>query len=219
MIKDLIFEIAAFMIAAVAFGFGAVRLFKKGKPLYLQILVCAAGCIAVGQLSFLVNLWCNIQENTAVGLLGIFGSNLFLLSANYGALDKIVDDGAATGKTRAIAALASVVTGALAAATFFVWRPYDPLFSVFIVLALLPAVPAAYFNAKHLFLPPDPQGFLHITRPCNLIALLFYFFSALTAGLAVLGDLRLDGILSSLMSVSMLALVICAGKGAKQWGI
>ena len=40
--QNIIFGLASFLVAAFAFGFGAGKLFKKKKPMYLQILVCAA---------------------------------------------------------------------------------------------------------------------------------------------------------------------------------
>ena len=49
--QNIIFALVSFLIAAFAFGFGAAKLFKKKKPLYLQLLVCAAGCFAIQQLS------------------------------------------------------------------------------------------------------------------------------------------------------------------------
>ena len=91
--QAIIFALISFLIAAFAFGFGAVKLFKKKRPLYLQLLVCAAGCFALEQLSYVINLWCGVTAAVSIGMFGIFGSNFFLLSANYGTLDKIVDDG------------------------------------------------------------------------------------------------------------------------------
>ncbi len=41
--QNIIFGLASFLMAAFAFGFGAAKLFKRKKPMYLQILVCAAG--------------------------------------------------------------------------------------------------------------------------------------------------------------------------------
>ncbi len=39
-------------------------------------------------------------------MLGIFGCNFFLLSANFGTLDKVADDGEGSGKARAISVIA-----------------------------------------------------------------------------------------------------------------
>lgn len=217
--KDILFQILAFVVAVAAFGFGAVKLFRKEKPLYMQILVCAAGCLAVMQLSFMINMWCDIQESVSINLFGILGCNLFLLSANYGTLDKIVDDGTCTKKTKVTAALSAAITFVLAITPFFAWQPYDMFFAVTIVIVLLPAVPASYFNVKHILLPTDMLGILKATKPCNIVALVFYFFSVLLSALSVFNNLMLDGILSALMSVSMLVLVWLAVKGAKKWGI
>ncbi|MBQ0084490.1 MAG: hypothetical protein KBS52_06995 [Clostridiales bacterium] len=215
----MIYFIVSFAIAAFAFGFGAAKLFKKGKPLYLQILVCAAGCFAIEQMSLFVNIWCNIQENVSINMLGVFGCNLFLLSANLGAIDKIVTEGKTDKKIQLLSLIAPVVTGGLAVATFFVWKKYDMFFAVVGAAVLLPAVPASYYNLKHILLPIDSNGFLRATKPCNIFALVFYLLNGIVAALAVYGDLVLDGILSVVMSVSVLLLVIFAVRGAKQWEI
>ena len=71
--RNIIFALASFLIAVFAFGFGAAKLFKKKKPLYLQLLVCAAGCFAIQQLSYIVNIWCSVTAAVSIGMFGIFG--------------------------------------------------------------------------------------------------------------------------------------------------
>ena len=88
----MIYGLISFLTASFAFGYGAIRLFKKRKPMYLQLLVCASGCFALEQLSYIVNLWCGVTAVVSIGMFGIFGCNFFLLSANFGTLDKIVDE-------------------------------------------------------------------------------------------------------------------------------
>ena len=217
--QNLIFEIVAFLIAVFSFLFGAVKLFKKGKPLYMQILVCAAGCFAIEQISFMVNLWCGVQENVSVNMLGVFGCNLFLLSANYGTLDKIVDDGTCTKKIKILSFIAPAITCALILTAFFAWKNYDLFFAFVSAFVLLPSIPASYFNLKHILLPADSNIFLRTTTPCNVAALIYYFLNASVATLSVLGDLALDGFISALMSVDMLLLVIFSVRGAKKWKI
>lgn len=215
----MIYFLVSFLAAAGGFGFGAVKLFKKGKPLYLQILVCAAGCFAVEQMSLLVNIWCNIQENVSINMLGVFGCNLFLLSANLGAIDKIVTEGKPDKKIQLLSFLAPIVTGGLAVATFFAWEKYDMLFAVVCAAVLLPAIPASYLNLKHILLPIDSNGFLRVTKPCNIFALIYYLLNGILAVAAVFDNLILDGIISIVMAVSMFLLVVFAVKGAKQWEI
>ena len=213
---DLTFGLISFLIAVFAFGFGAAKLFKKKKPLYLQLLVCAAGCFAVQQLSYAVNIWCDVRAAVSIGMLGIFGCNFFLLSANFGTLDRIVDDGKDSGKARKLALAAPAVMAALTVAAFLAWKGRDGLGAVMWVVVLIPALPASYFNLKHILLPTDPFGFLRATKPCNLAALAFYL---LTAAYGICSAAGKGGGVSALMSLSVLALSLCAVKGAEKWGI
>ena len=217
--QNIIFGLASFLIAAFAFGFGAAKLFKKKKPMYLQLLICAAGCFALQQLSYIVNLWCDVTAVVSIGMFGIFGCNFFLLSANFGTLDKIVDDGKGSGKARVCAAIAPVIMTGLTVVAFLSWKNKDMFCAVMWLVMLIPALPASYFNLKHILLPIDPFRFLQTTKPCNIAALAFYI---VTAAYVICSAEQIDtacGILSVLMSLSVLALSLYAVKGAKRWGL
>lgn len=209
----------SFLIAAFAFGYGAAKLFKKKKPMYLQILVSAAGCFAIQQLSYVVNIWCDVTEAVSIGMLGIFGCNFFLLSANFGTLDKIVDDGKGSGRARAISGIAPVIMAGLSVAAFLSWKDKDMFCAVMWLIMLIPALPASYFNLKHILLPTDPFGFLLATRPCNIAALVFYIVTAAYVICSARAGNAVSGILSVAMSGSVLGLSLCAVRGAKKWGI
>ena len=210
--------ILSLLIAVFAFGMGAGRLFKKGTPMYWQLYICAAGCFALRQLSETVNFLCGIQGNISVGMLGIFGCNFFLLSANYGTLDKVVDDGGAENfPARRLALLAPAVLAALIALVFFAWRKKDITCGALWLLVLLPTLPASYFNMKHLRMPLDAFELLRATKPCNLAALGFYLLSALYAVFRALGKTAAAGVTSVVLSASMLFLVSAAIRGAKKW--
>lgn len=217
--QNIIFALVSFLIAAFAFGFGAAKLFKKRKPMYLQILVCAAGCFAIQQLSYVVNIWCNVTAAVSIGMSGIFGCNFFLLSANYGTLDKIVDDGKGSKKARVGAVAAPVVMAVLAVVAFLAWKDKDMFCAVMWFVMFLPALPASYFNLKHILLPMDPFEFLRATKPCNIAALTFYIVTATYVICSASMESTISGILSVLMSLSVLALSLCAVKGAERWGI
>lgn len=213
---DILFALASFLIDAFAFGFGVGKLFKKGKPMYFQLLVCAAGCLAIQQLSYAVNIWCGVTAAVSIGMLGIFGCNFFLLSANFGTLDRIVDDGKGFVKARVHAVIAPVIMTALALTAFLAWKNKDMFCAVIWLVMLLPALPASYYNLKHIFLPVDPFEFLRATKPCNIAALAFYLITAVYVICSASGR---GGIFSVLMSLSVLSLSLCAVKGAEKWGI
>ena len=61
--QNIIFGLISFLIAEFAFGYGAKKLFKKKKTMYLQLLVCAAGRFAIQQLSYIVNIWCRVTAS------------------------------------------------------------------------------------------------------------------------------------------------------------
>ncbi|MBQ0009669.1 MAG: hypothetical protein KBS76_01020 [Ruminococcus sp.] len=214
-----VFALLSFLIAAVAFGIGAVRILRGKKPLYFKLLVCAAGCYAIAGLSSLIGLWCEVTESVSVGMLGIFGCNFFLLSANFGTLDKIVDDGNGSEKARALAVIAPVVMAAAAVFAFLAWKENDAFCAVVWVVMLLPALPASYYNLKHILLPTDPFGFLPATKPCNIAALVFYGTTAASVIGSALGSELAAGILSAFPSLAVLGLTVAADKGAKRWGI
>ena len=217
--KSIIFGLISFLIAGFAFGYGAAKLFKKKKPMYLQLLVCAAGCFAIQQLSYTVNIWCQVTETVSIGMLGIFGCNFFLLSANFGTLDKVVDDGRDSGKARAVSVIAPVIMAILVIVAFFTWKDRDMFCAVMWLVMLIPALPASYFNLKHILLPMDPFEFLRATKPCNIAALVFYFVTAAYVICSASQNSTVSGVVSVAMSLSVLGLSLCAVKGAEKWGI
>ena len=217
--QSMVYGLISFLTASFAFGYGAVKLFKKRKPMYLQLLVSASGCFALQQLSYIVNLWCGVTATVSIGMLGIFGCNFFLLSANFGTLDKIVDDGNGTAKARRLAIIAPVIVGALIAATFMAWKDRDMFCAVMWLIMLLPAMPAAYFNLKHILLPMDPFEFLRATRPCNIAALVFYLVTIAYVMSWAAAAPMLCNILVVLVALSVLSLTLAAVKGAEKWGI
>ena len=217
--QNTVFGLASFLVAEVAFGFGAARLFRRKIPMYLQLPVCAAGCFAVQQLSHLVNLWCNVTAAVSIGMFGIFGCNFFLLSANFGTLDRIVDDGKDSRRARRRAFIAPAAMAALDAAAFLSWKDRDLFCAVMWLAMLCPALPASYFDLKHILLPMDPFGFLRATKPCNIAALAFYPVTAAYVICSAFAESAVIGLHAILMSLAVLALSICAVKGAKIWGI
>lgn len=209
----------ALIISVAAFGYGAAKLFRKKKPLYFQLLICATGCFMLQQLSVTVNIWCDTVTPVNIGMAGIFGCNFFLLSANYGTLDRIVDDGEGSQKARKKAVIAPLVTALLIVCVFLCNKNTDMFYAVISSVILLPAVPASYFNLKHILLPMDPFEFLKATRSCNITALLFYLVTVIyLIASAYAGDI-VCGLLSVLMSVSAAGISVSAVKGAKKWEI
>ena len=209
------------LISVGAFINGACKLFKRRKPLYFQLLICAVGCLALEQLFIVVAIWCDIfNPNSNLGMIGLFGCNFFLLSANYGQLDSIIDDGSsAYTSVRRIAFVAPIilVVAIVPAVLLVVSGPTKAI--LMLITMLIPACPASYFNFKHLLMPMDDFRFLQGTRKCNLFALAFYTASVIYVYGIVLANTGLQSAAIILMSISMLLISFFAIEGTKQWAI
>ncbi|HBL40633.1 MAG TPA: hypothetical protein DDY98_03310 [Ruminococcaceae bacterium] len=217
----MIFYLLSFVIAGAAFAFGVARLFRKKKPLYFQLLVCAVGCFAIRQLFDVVSYFCGgFAYEFNIGMLGIFGCVFFLLSANYGQLDRIVDDGSDVNKrAKTVAWAAPAVLAVIIVGVFLAWKDRELVNAVLWVIMLVPAIPASYFNWKHLIMPMDDFGFLRATRVCNVIAFSFYLVTAFSVISLAEHLVVLSYAANVVMSLLMFALAFFADKGAKQWGI
>lgn len=219
--QDIIFGLISFIIAASAFALGVAKIFKKKKPLYLQLIICAVGCFALEQLSDVVTLWCGgFSQFVTIGMLGIFGCNFFLLSANFGTLDRIVDDGDEQNKSaRLIAFVAPAVVAVLMVIVFVFWKNKNLFAAIMWTAMLVPALPASYYNLKHIIMPVDVFEFLKATKLCNIFALCFYLITVVYILCSSTENSLFIGISSVLMSLSALGLVFATLKGDKKWGI
>ena len=75
-------NLAMFVCMAVSFTYGVARFFKKGKALYLQMIVGGLGCMMLGRAFQFVTLLTRgfLPSGFHIGLLGIAGSFVFFLS-------------------------------------------------------------------------------------------------------------------------------------------
>ena len=81
--------------AMFGFVYGVFRFFRSKSPLYAQMVVLGIGCAMLGRLFVTLRLITlgELRSSFHVGTLGILGSFLFFISANYGQMDSLVDDG------------------------------------------------------------------------------------------------------------------------------
>ena len=219
--KSEVLELIAFLISVSAFAYGALRLFKPGKPFYFQLLVCACGCYVLEELWSIINIVCGIPGGglITVRLVGIFGCFCFMLSANAGQFDNFLDADFPRDERFRFPALL------IPAVLVIMYVPYGmELISagqygalVITALVLLPAIPASYFNLKHLLLPMDEAGLLRATRAVDVLSLLFYFLNFMF----VFPFLREVSVIfdsaSILCALLMAGLVYVSERGTAKW--
>lgn len=209
------------VIAISAFVYGAVTLLKKGKSLYCRIIIWAVGCYCLQCIENCVIYVCgDFSDRGIVAQLAMCGFFFALISANFGALDNIVDDRSKNnGKYRKLALIAPAAYGILSVAAFVHIFPIYNFAAIVYGISMLAMTVASYFNLKHLILPKDELGILSCTRMCNIICLISYA----VAVLLVLGYGRINiiaiNLLNVVLSILILALTLAAEKGEKSWPI
>ena len=213
-------NLAMFVCMAVSFTYGVIRFFKKGKALYLQMIVGGLGCMMLGRLFQFVTFLTRgmLPEGFHIGTLGIVGGFVFFLSANYGQMDKLLDDGAIENrKYRLLGLLAPLALACIYAFVFLFRIETEGV----IVNAIMTAIImfASYFNLKHFIFPDVEFGIIRSIRGYNLIAL---SLAVLSVGEIVL--LRWNKIIpllilyAAICAVSI-AIVPILEKGVKKWAI
>jgi len=189
----MIAEIVAVFTALVGISFGCSAIIKEGKqPLYFTMIILA---MLSGMLAFLfmsVHYFASEGQELPefnVALLAVIGSELFLVTANYGQMDSLVDDKTSEMLPyRWLAIILPVIE--LAILVFFYLTHQQELLMIGVTVVCFLAIGAAsYYNFKHLIIPDIELGFVRAIRGYNLLAciyslcwLLFLLFRQDTTG-------------------------------------
>jgi cell division protein FtsW (lipid II flippase) len=213
-------NLAMFICMAVSFTYGVVRFFKKGKALYLQMIVGGLGCMMLGRVFQFVTLLTRgmLPEGFHIGTLGIVGGFVFFLSANYGQMDKLLDDGAKENrKYRLLGLLAPLLMAGIYCLIFF----FNPGLESMIVYGVMTVIImfASYFNLKHFIFPDVEFGIIRSIRGYNLIALLLGVLSVGEITLLLWNKTVPLLILYIAICVVSIAVVPVLEKGVKKWTI
>lgn len=213
-------ELAAFIISAAAFMRGMYKMFRKGKPMYFQLLICSVGCCALKELWMIVNAVCGVSGILNVGLIGNLGCFWFMLSANYGSLDSFVDDKSVSAKKTKILALIAPVFFAVCLGILVSYSlNSNSRTTVFITSAcFIPALAASYYSLKHIILPIDELGFLRSTKPCNIFIIMLCIADFVELIVLFFGNNIALSAMSVTISCLMAGLVWACERGTKIWG-
>ena len=213
-------NLAMFIWTAVSFTYGAIRFFKKGKALYLQMIVGGLGCMMLGRVFQFVTLLTRgtLPDGFHVGMLGIVGGFVFFLSANYGQMDKLLDDGARENrKYRLLGLLAPLLVAGVYAPVFLFSIGLETGIAYGVMAAIV--MLASYFNLKHFIFPDVEFGIIRSIRGYNLIALLLGVLSVGEMILLAWGKQIPLLILYVAICAVSIAIVPILEKGVKKWTI
>lgn len=206
------------VISVAAFSYGAFKLFRDNIPFYFKIIVFAVGCYALEEISSLITYLCGgFESYLTVNALGTFGCYFFLLSASYGQIDGVVDDGSPECiKARRIALIAPIVIFAVFINNFLGALKMSNIFTASLVFVISAPMPfSAYFNLKHLIMRNDEFGFLKTLKAYNFIALIHYLLEMMYGYFPTGSTISLAT--EIMLSVSLFCMIIATVKGAKTW--
>lgn len=157
--------------------YGLKHFFKKGKPLCLQSITMAMASHTLGSVYHICQTLTSddIVEGFTPAYLGRFGFFLFILTASYGQLDRIVDDGSSKMRPARMLALVAPVMAILLYIPNALIDDVTIATKIVYALVWIPAIFCVYFSLKHAIIPDLDFGFIKAIKPYNVFVLLLCF--------------------------------------------
>lgn len=214
-------ELVPMSATIFSFIYGIVNFFKKGKPLFLQSITMAMGCHALGSIYHVCQTLTTetVVDGFTPAYLGRIGFFLFFITASYGQMDRIVDDGSKKIRPCRYIALAAPICAALLYLPSGLMEELPTATKIAVLLVWLPAMVSVYYNLKHAMIPDFDFGFIKAIKPYNVLAtsLGFAELLCLTAWDFLYGA---PLIISSFLFAGLcVATMLAAKKGAEKWTI
>ena len=201
--------------------YGLRHFFKKGKPLFLQTLTMAMASHALGSIYHLCQALTSeeLVEGFTPAYLGRIGFFLFILTASYGQMDRIVDDGSPKLRASRFIALLAPLAALLLYIPNGTMEDVPLATKITYAVVWIPAVIAVYFNLKHAIIPDLDFGFIKALKPYNVLVLCLSFAEllCLTAWDYYYGlQLALSAVVFGILCICTM---IAAKKGVEKWTI
>ena len=152
--------------------YGMKHFFKKGTPLCAQSITMAMASHAVGSIYHLCQTLTSeyIVDGFTPAYLGRIGFFLFLLTASYGQLDRIVDDRSPKMRRARVVALIAPLLAVLLYVPNVMIDGVPMVTKIVYAIVWIPAAVSVYFNLKHALIPDLDFGFVKAIRPYNVLA-------------------------------------------------
>ena len=217
----LIAEIVPLFATLFSLIYGLKHFFKKGKPLFLQTITMAMGSHALGSIYHLCQSLTSgeIIEGFTPAYLGRIGFFLFFLTASYGQMDRIVDDGSSEMKPSRYIAFLAQICAALLYIPNCIIEDVPIQTKVVYAFVWVPAIFAVYFNLKHAIIPDMDFGFIKAIKLYNIFVLLLCFSEliCLTAwDYYYMVPLAVSAVIFGILCICTM---VAAKKGVEKWTI
>ena len=214
-------ELVPLCATLFSFIYGINKFFKKGKPLFLQSITMAMGSHALGSIYHVCQTLTTetIIEGFTPAYLGRIGFFLFFLTASYGQMDRIVDDGSKKLRSARLVALLAPLCAILLYLPNGCMEDLPLATKIAALLVWIPATVSVYYNLKHSLIPDFDFGFIKAIKPYNVLAVCLGFAElfCLTAW-----DFLYNAplvIASFVFAGLCIAMMLAAKKGTEKWTI
>ena len=215
----LIANIIVCICAFFGFIYGGILFFRPKKALYAQMITLAMGVIGFGRLFLVCRILTGgeITETFQLGFVGMFASFLFFFSANYGAVDSLIDDSVNRSIWSRLATFLAPLTAIILYIVFFIVRDTSLMWRIFGAMLTLNIALSTYFNLKHLISPDVDKGVITCLRPYNLLALI-YAASVLVECIGLSSGNDVLAFIAGLISaISIILIIPLIERGVKRW--
>ena len=214
-------EIAPLIATMFSLIYGLKHFFKKGKPLCLQSITMAMASHSLGSIYHLCQTLTSdtIVEGFTPAYLGRIGFFLFIITASYGQLDRIVDDGSTKMRPARYIALLAPLFAVLLYIPNLTMEDVLPQTKVVYAFVWIPAIIAVYFNLKHAIIPNLDFGFIKAIKPFNIFVLCLGFSELLCLTAWDYYDSFMLAATSVLFGALCICTIVAARKGVEKWTI
>jgi hypothetical protein len=201
--------------------YGLKYFFKKGKPLFLQSVTMAMASHTLGSIYHLCQTLTteDVVEGFTPAYLGRIGFFLFILTASYGQLDRIVDDGSYKMRRARIIALIAPILAVLLYIPNAIIDDVSIATKIVYAFVWIPAIISVYFNLKHAIIPDFDFGFIKAIKTYNVFVLCLGFAELLCLTAWDYYYPLQVAISSIVFGVLCVCTMVAAKKGVEKWTI
>ena len=212
-------NIIACIGAFAGFFYGAFHFFRPRKAVYAQMITLAVGCMALGRLYQAIRITTtgDFSSRFHLGVLGIFGALMFLFSANFGAIDGLLDDRSKKDQKYRIISLSAPAMVMILYFALFLFSDQQKLVKLLAFLVCCLIACTSYYNLKHFIFPDVEYGVIRCLRTYNLLAMGFEFL-CLAEIIAQSRDWAVVTLMIGILTAIILPMiVISVERGYRKW--
>ena len=183
------------------------------------MITLAMGVIGFGRLFLVCRILTGgeITETFQLGFVGMFASFLFFFSANYGAVDSLIDDSVNRSIWSRLVPFLAPLAAIILYIVFFIVRDTSLMWRIFGAMLTLNIALSTYFNLKHFISPDIDKGVITCLRPYNLLALI-YAASVLVEWIGLSsGNVVLAFVAGLISAISIILIIPLIERGVKRW--